>query len=89
MRKVQERKTSGSNSDVSAQSNSGDVAGAARDAIEKLAYERWLSRGCPTDSPQEDWFEAERALAATVGAVEDRPKEAQPAPAPATMRAGS
>jgi hypothetical protein len=33
-----------------------------RGAIEKLAYEFWLSRGCPQGSAEEDWIQAERAL---------------------------
>jgi hypothetical protein len=32
------------------------------DAIGALAYELWLKRGCPIGSPEEDWFQAERAL---------------------------
>lgn len=30
--------------------------------IATLAYQRWLERGCPQGSPEEDWFEAEREL---------------------------
>ena len=30
--------------------------------VATLAYRRWLERGCPQGSPQEDWFEAEREL---------------------------
>jgi hypothetical protein len=32
------------------------------DTVGKLAHELWLKRGCPVGSPQEDWFQAERAL---------------------------
>jgi hypothetical protein len=32
------------------------------DAVGKLAHELWQKRGCPVGSPQEDWFQAERAL---------------------------
>jgi hypothetical protein len=32
------------------------------DTVGKLAHELWLKRGCPAGSPQEDWFQAERAL---------------------------
>ena len=39
------------------------------DTVGKLAHELWQKRGCPVGSPQEDWFEAERALAG--------PKESQ------------
>lgn len=31
--------------------------------IADLAYQRWVERGCPQGSPDEDWFEAERARA--------------------------
>ena len=30
-----------------------------RDAIGRLAYFYWEERGCPNDSPDEDWFRAE------------------------------
>jgi hypothetical protein len=33
------------------------------DTVGKLAHELWQKRGCPVGSPQEDWFQAERALA--------------------------
>jgi hypothetical protein len=34
-------------------------------AIEKLAYNLWLARGCPVGCPEVDWFEAERQLNGT------------------------
>ena len=34
-------------------------------AIEKLAYDLWLARGCPVGCPEVDWFEAERQLNGT------------------------
>jgi hypothetical protein len=30
--------------------------------IARLAYQLWLSRGCPEGSPDEDWFHAEQEL---------------------------
>ena len=30
--------------------------------VANLAYERWVKRGCPEGSPDEDWFEAEHEL---------------------------
>jgi hypothetical protein len=30
--------------------------------IADRAYRRWVDRGCPQGSPEEDWFEAEREL---------------------------
>jgi hypothetical protein len=30
-----------------------------REEIERLAYSYWEERGCPGDSPDEDWFRAE------------------------------
>jgi hypothetical protein len=44
-----------------------NVAGSAevdRDAIEKLAYQYWMNRGCPDGSAEQDWLEAERILLA-------------------------
>jgi hypothetical protein len=34
-------------------------------AIEKLAYDLWLARGCPVGCSEVDWFEAERQLNGT------------------------
>jgi hypothetical protein len=31
-------------------------------AIAKLAYLRWVQRGCPQGSAEDDWFEARKAL---------------------------
>jgi hypothetical protein len=31
--------------------------------VAELAYRRWVDRGRPQWSPEEDWFEAERELA--------------------------
>jgi Protein of unknown function (DUF2934) len=33
--------------------------GLDREAIGRLAYFYWEERGCPNDSPDEDWFRAE------------------------------
>jgi len=33
-----------------------------REEIAELAYRRWLTRGCPPGSAEEDWLEAEREL---------------------------
>lgn len=30
--------------------------------VAALAHQYWQERGCPTGSPDEDWFRAERAL---------------------------
>jgi len=30
--------------------------------VADLAYQRWVERGCPQGSPEEDWFEAERQV---------------------------
>jgi hypothetical protein len=32
------------------------------EAIPRLAYFFWEERGCPNDSPDEDWFRAEAEL---------------------------
>ena len=33
-----------------------------RGQIETLAYLRWLERGCPFGSPEDDWYRAEQEL---------------------------
>ena len=33
-----------------------------RDEIAELAYQLWVSRGCPEGSPDEDWLRAEEEL---------------------------
>ena len=38
--------------------------------VRKLAYRLWQERGCPADSPNEDWFRAEDELRRTRPAVE-------------------
>jgi hypothetical protein len=30
-----------------------------QEAVARLAYFYWVERGCPNDSPDEDWFRAE------------------------------
>jgi hypothetical protein len=35
---------------------------AVREQIAALAYTLWQQRGCPDDSPDEDWFRAEQEL---------------------------
>jgi hypothetical protein len=47
-------------------------------AIETLAYQYWLERGCPEGSAGEDWFRAERVV---------RAKESHPALVEAVMKA--
>jgi hypothetical protein len=39
--------------------NLGNEPGLVRGAIARLAYFYWEARGCPCDSPDEDWFRAE------------------------------
>jgi Protein of unknown function (DUF2934) len=31
--------------------------------VEKRAYELWQSRGCPTETAESDWYEAEQLIA--------------------------
>jgi len=38
------------------------VADHFRAQVEKLAFEFWEERGCPSGSPEEDWFRAEQVL---------------------------
>lgn len=30
--------------------------------IRQLAYHLWQERGCPADSPEEDWYRAEQGM---------------------------
>ena len=40
-----------------------DAAGnQSYDEIAALAYQLWQDRGCPTGSPEQDWFQAEAEL---------------------------
>jgi hypothetical protein len=34
----------------------------SKQEVADLAYKRWVERGCPQGSPEEDWFEAENKL---------------------------
>lgn len=38
---------------------------ATHDDIAALAYSYWVARGCQGGSPEEDWLQAEKALAVT------------------------
>jgi hypothetical protein len=40
------------------------AAGPGREQIAALAYQLWEARGCPEGTPEEDWFNAEKELAA-------------------------
>jgi hypothetical protein len=40
-----------------------------QEAIAILAYFYWQARGCPHDSPHEDWFRAEAELRSRMAAV--------------------
>ena len=42
---------------------------ADRKAIAVLAYYYWEARGCPDDSPHEDWFRAEAELRSRLAAA--------------------
>lgn len=44
-----------------------DGRAASKEDIAVVAYERWLSRGQPQGSDQDDWFEAERRLQEQAG----------------------
>jgi hypothetical protein len=43
--------------------------GLAREAIGRLAYFYWEERGCPNDSPDEDWFRAEAEVRRRIDAA--------------------
>ena len=37
--------------------------------VANLAYQRWVKRGCPEGSPEEDWYEAEHELQSRAGST--------------------
>jgi hypothetical protein len=43
---------------------SSNETGPTHEEIAVLAYSMWQARGCPEGNPEEDWFNAERALKA-------------------------
>ena len=43
--------------------------GLDREAIGRLAYFYWEERGCPNDSPDEDWFRAEAEVRRRIDAA--------------------
>jgi len=43
--------------------------GLDREAIGRLAYFYWEERGCPNDSPDEDWFRAEAEVRCRIDAA--------------------
>ncbi len=68
-----------------------------REAVEKLAYQYWLDRGCPEGSAAEDWLQAESTLLRTaantphietVQGLRGRTEKVQPSTLGAVMRAG-
>lgn len=38
------------------------ATGCGEEQVRQLAYAHWQARGCPTGSPDEDWFRAEQEL---------------------------
>ena len=50
-------------------SQSPSLASLKEQDVAELAYQRWVERGCPQGSPEEDWFEAESALQLTYSLV--------------------
>jgi hypothetical protein len=38
------------------------VGALEHDEVAELAYQLWILRGCPDDSPDEDWLRAEEEL---------------------------
>jgi hypothetical protein len=47
---------------VAATTQASSVACPDERTVADLAYQRWVERGCPQGSAEEDWFEAERVL---------------------------
>jgi hypothetical protein len=55
---------SGSVTEISSQSaRIGRPGPENQEEIVALAHALWQARGCPIGSPEEDWFQAQRALA--------------------------
>lgn len=50
---------------VPATATSGADRAPSRDQVALDAYHRWLARGKPVGTDREDWFDAERRLAAS------------------------
>ena len=66
MRKERSKQAEGSLSAIpDSQGDSGTVGSLTREAVEKLAYQYWLDRGCPEGSAAEDWLHAEQTLLQT------------------------
>lgn len=42
-----------------------------RATVAELAYLRWLEKGCPQGSAEEDWFEAEKELQSRGAAMQN------------------
>jgi hypothetical protein len=76
--------------DQAVPSQTGVSRGAAqfsRESIERLAYQYWLNRGCPSGSAEEDWYHAERALLAAAE-TDYGEVQSESTPSGAVMRAG-
>jgi hypothetical protein len=41
-------------------------------AVRRRAHERWIERGCPANTAEQDWFEAERQLSAEAAGTAPR-----------------
>jgi hypothetical protein len=75
----------------------GKLGSLTREAVEKLAYQYWLDRGCPEGSAAEDWLHAEQTLLQTASKagkpdtgriVRGRGEADQPSTLGAVMKAG-
>ena len=52
------------------------------ESTRERAYRLWKERGCPTGSPEVDWFKAEKMVSSVVDNNDDAFKGLGPAPAP-------
>ena len=43
----------------------GEPVSMSEEEVAVRAYQRWVARGCPLGTPEEDWYEAERDLLAS------------------------
>lgn len=62
MRQARSPKSNSSHSADSAQGTTNVVRPLDEHEVAERAYFHWIERGCPENSAQEDWFEAEREL---------------------------
>lgn len=61
-RSVKNNGSSQTNSAVMSQNEPQSSEPPDESAVAELAYRRWVEKGCPQGTAEDDWFEAERDL---------------------------